>query len=180
MSAYYPSGCTGGTLPVYSCNPCPTRDFARIRSVALYKGTFTDPSNPVEWATKIAAGDARVIWQTSGSYDGGTTQELPGYGNNATANGSTTHSATVKDPNYYENCDFYNSLRGQTDWKFAYLTKNYLHLSDATATYTPKNPVAEDINATVEWQMGVKWSNDNNPCPVLIPAGIFDRCYIPS
>lgn len=178
MSVYYPTGCEAGELPLYNCNPCLTREYGRIRGVALYRGTFSDPSNPTEWTTKIDAGDARVIWQTQGSYDGGVTEELVGYGNAATANGNTTHTATFFDPNYFENCDFYNSLKSQTDWKFAYLTENYLHLSDAVATFSPKNAVADDIKSEVRWEVPVKWTNSENPCPVAIPAGIFSECFV--
>lgn len=178
MAIYYPTGCDNGDLPAYNCSPCPSFDYGRIRGVALYKGTFSDPSNPVEWNTKLAAGDARVIWQTRGSYDGGTTSELTGFGDNATINGNTTHTATFFDPNYFENCDFYNSLREQTDWKFAFRTQNYLHLSGNAATFSPKNAIADDDQSIVVWEVPVKWVNNDSSCPVALPAGIFTSCYV--
>lgn len=181
MSVYYPSSnCGGGTIPAYSCNPCPTLEFGRVRSIAFIKNTFAfvDPTSSTEWDAGILSGDIIVIWQTSGSYDGGTTQELPGFGDSSFTNGSTAHVLTFKDPNYKENCDFYNSIKSSSDYSAAFRTSSQIHFTNAPVTITPKNPVADDDKTIVTWEATLKWTNNDLPCPYTTPAGIFDRCYI--
>lgn len=181
MSVYYPSStCGGGAIPAYSCNPCPAFEYGRVRSVAFIKNTYTfiDPSDPAEWATAIANGNVIVVWKTSGSYDGGSTTEAPGFGDQISTNGNTTHVLTLKDPNYIENCDFYNAIKNSSDYYLAFRTSSQIHFSGAPVTITPKNPVADDINSVVTWEATIKWTNPDSPCPFNTPAGIFDRCYI--
>lgn len=183
MYVYYPSSNCGSTssLPAYSCNPCPEYEYGRIRSVAYVKNTlsFTDPSSPTEWTTGINNGDIRVIWETQGSYDGGTTSELPGYGNREFTNGGTSHVLNYKDPNYAENWDFYMAIKDSSDWSIAFRTSSQIHLANAPVTITPKNPVADDLKSNVVWDVQVKWQNPLAPRPYNTPDGIFDRCYIP-
>lgn len=181
MSLYYPSSaCGGGTIADYACNPCPEYEYGRIRSIAFVKNTFTftDPTSSTEWTTGVNNGDIIVIWKTSGTYDGGTTAELVGFGDSATENGNTTHVLTFKDPNYADNCDFYNSIKGSSDYTTAFRTSSQIHLAGAPVTITPKNPIADDINSVVTWEIQLKWTNPDSPCPYDTPSGIFDRCYI--
>ncbi len=184
MSVYYPSdsGCgSGGAIPTYSCNPCPSYEYGRIRSVAFIKNTFsfTDPTSPTEWTTGIDNGDIIVIWQTQGSYDGGTTSELAGFGDSEFTNGGTSHVLNFKDPNYLENCDFYTQIKYSSEYTIAFRTSSAVHLANAPVTITPKNPVADDLKSNVVWDVTAKWQNPDSPCPYTTPAGIFDRCYIP-
>lgn len=181
MAIYYPtSNCGGGTIPPYSCNPCPTYEYGRVRSIALIKNTFsfTDPTSSAEWTAGIAAGNIIVIWKTKGTYDGGATTELTGFGDVATINGNTLHTLTYEDPNYAENCDHYNAMRNSQDYYGAFRTSSQTHLTGAPVTLTPKNPVADDINAVTTWSVQMKWTNPDSPCPFTTPAGIFDRCYV--
>lgn len=181
MSVYYPSGsCNEGNVPGYACNPCPTYEYGRVRSWVFIKNSFafTDPENPVEWQAGIENGDIIVLWKTQGTYDGGNTGELPGFGDDATVNGNTTHTAVIKDPNYADNCDFYNALRSSSDYKGAYRTSSKVHFTNAPVTVTPKNPVQDDINSVLVWEAQIKWTSPDSPCAYNIPAGIFDRCYI--
>lgn len=180
MSVYYPSDCDSGTIPAYSCNPCPSYEYGRVRSIAFIKNSFafTDPTATAQWVTGINSGDIIIIWKTSGSYDGGTTTELPGFGDQATINGNTTHVLTFKDPNYKENCDFYNAIKGSSQYSVAFRTSSSIHLSGAPVTVTPKNPIQDDDKSLVTWEGTVKWTNPDLPCPYNTPANIFDVCYI--
>lgn len=181
MSVYYPSSTCGGVaIPAYSCNPCPAYEYGRVRSIAYVKNsyTFIDPTNSAEWTAAIASGDVIVVWKTQGAYDGGSTQELTGFGDSISVNGNTTHVLTYKDPNYTENCDFYNAIKGSSDYYIAFRTSSQVHFSNAPVTITPKNPIADDINSVVVWDVQVKWTNPDSPCPYTTPDGIFDQCYI--
>lgn len=180
MAIYYPTNCAGGEIPNYSCSPCPEYEYGRVSSVAFIKNTFafTDSTNSTQWSAGILSGDIIPIWQTQGSYDGGSTTELPGFGRNATINGNTTHILTFKDPNYKENCDFYNAMRNSSEYTLAFVTSSQVHFAGVPVTVTPKNPVADDINSIVVWEAQIKWTNPDSPCPVNKPAGIFDSCYV--
>lgn len=180
---YYPNGddCgTDGPLPAYNCSPCPQYEYGRIRSIALVKTSFTfiDPSKSSEWAAGIANDNIRVIWETQGSYDGGSTSELAGFGDRETTNGGTKHTLIWKDPNYTENADFYNGLRYTSEWTLVYRTSNSIHTVGEPCTFTPKNPVQDDTKSNVVWDVQAVWSSPNSPVPYRTPAGIFDRCYI--
>lgn len=181
MSLYYPaSSCGGTTVPAYACNPCPSYEYGRIRSVAFIKNsfTFTDPSSTAQWTTGVVAGDIIVIWKTQGNYDGGVTSEQVGFGDSATVNGNTTHTLVFKDPNYSSNCDFYNAIKGSSDYTIAFRTSSQIHLAGAPVTITPKNVIADDINSVVVWEVQVKWTNPDSPCSYTTPASIFDSCFI--
>lgn len=178
MALYYPS--CAGAIPTYNCNPCPPTETGRVRSVAFVKTTYTfiNPSSTAEWTNAIASGDAVVIWQTQGTYDGGATAELVGYGDLPFYNGNVTHTLTFKDPNFYQNCDFYNAMRLSQQYTIWFRTSSLIWASGSAVIVTPKNAVADDINSIVNWEVVCKWTNPLNPCSWTTPASIFDRCYI--
>jgi hypothetical protein len=189
MSIYYPSSnCGGGAIPDYYCNPCldsSTIEYGRIRSIALIKNTYintvmANPTSSSVWSTGISAANIIVIYLTQGSYDGGTTGELTGFGDSATYNGNTTHTLTYKDPFSADNCDFYNAIRNSTDYTIAFRTSSKVWFAEEPCTFTPKNAVADDINSAMAWEVGVKWTNSDSPCGYETPSGIFDTCYIHS
>ncbi len=183
MSVYYPqSNCgTSGVIPDYSCSDCPELEFGRVSSFAFIANTFsfTDPTNSAEWDVGIASGDIRVVWQTQGSYDGGTTAENPGFGRQEFSLGSTSHILNFKDPNYKNNCDFYNSIKYSSSYKGAYVTSSQVHLIDSPITIIPKNPVQDDLKSVVTWDVTIKWAGYDSPCPYDKPDGIFEACYVP-
>lgn len=182
MSVYYPSGnCGPGEIPQYTCTPCGDYEYSRIRSMAFVKTSFsfTDPSDPTEWNTALAAGDAIVLYAVSGSYDGGSTTESPGFGDQETINAGTTHVITYRDPNVADNCDFYNAIKYSSQYTAWFKTSSKIWSADAPVTITPKAPVTDDIKAVMAYEVTVKWSNPDMPCPYDIPDGIFDQCYVP-
>lgn len=184
MSIYYPaSNCGGGAVPDYTCNPCPTYEYGRIRSIAFVKTSYVatllaDPTNSALWSTGMDSGDVVVIWKTQGSYNAPSTTELPGFGDEATVNGNTTHSLTYKDVSYADNCDFYNAIKNSTEYTAVYRTSSKIHFTEEPVTITPSNPVADDINSIVVWEVSLKWTNPDSPCPYDVPDNIFDVCAV--
>lgn len=179
-SIYYPDNC-GPTqeLPLYTCKPCIVSEKGRIRSVFLYRDSvaWLNQSSTTEWQQYILAGDVIVINSTQGEYDGGTTEEQEGFGDLETVNGGTTHILRWLDPNLDDNCDFYNALKLQSEWKLGWKTSSKIWFSDAVATYTPSAPVQNNIKSIVTYNTQAKWVSDDIPCPFAIPPGIFDRCF---
>lgn len=189
MSIYYPSSnCGGGSIPDYYCNPCldsSVIEYGRVRSIALIKNTYintllANPSSSSVWSTGINNADIIVIYATQGSYDGGTVQELTGFADSVTYNGNTTHILTYRDPFSASNCDFYNAIRNTTDYTIAFRTSTQVWFAESPVTFTPKNPVADDIQSAMSWEVQCKWQNPDSPCGYPTPAGIFDNCYIHS
>src|SRR6187549_2052815 len=124
MSAYYPTGCDA-LIPDHFCDPCETIEQGRIRSAAFIKDTFafSDPTNPTEWTTGINAGDIIIIPQTKGTFDGGAEVESPGYGDQSTRLTGYNFQLQYQDPNYRQNCNFYNTLKNSRAYKVAYRTE---------------------------------------------------------
>lgn len=177
MSVYYPTGCDD-LIPAHICDPCEAIEQGRVRSVAFIKNTFAfvDPSDPTEWAAGFASEDIILIPQTKGTFDGGSEVEAPGYGDQSTRLTGYNFQAQYQDPNYRQNCNFYNTLKNSRQYKFAYRTQTQIHISDTTVQVIPKNPVQDDTQTEVVWDVIVKWSGNDLPCPFDVPEGIFDEC----
>lgn len=177
MSVYYPTGCDA-LVPAHYCDTCEEPELGRVSSVAFIKSTFafTDPSDPTEWEAGFAAGDIILIPLTKGTFDGGAEVETPGYGRQATRLTGYNFQAQYQDPNYRLNCAFYNAMKNSRQYKFAYATSTQIHLSDVVVQVIPKNPVQDDVTSEVVWDVIVKWSHTDLPCPYDLPAGIFDSC----
>jgi hypothetical protein len=187
MSIYYPStNACASSQSAYNCNPCPETEFSRIRSAAFVKKTYLSTlllsaSSSSAWTTACNGGNAIVLWECNGSYDGGSTSEITGFGDTATMPGNTTHTAVIKDRNYVENCDFWNDIRQNTsEWTFVYRTSSQIHFSIAEVSINGRNPVADDLNAPLVWEATIKWTYPDSPCPYTTPTGVFDSCYINS
>ena len=177
MSVYYPSNCDD-LVPDHICDPCEELEGGRVRSMAFIKSTFafTDPSDPTEWEAGFLSGDIILIPQTKGTFDGGAEVESPGYGDQVTRLTGYNFQLQYQDPNYKQNCTFYNTLKNSRAYKAAYRTETQIHIIDTTVQVIPKNPVQEDTNTEVVWDVLVKWSGKDVPCPYDVPPGIFDAC----
>lgn len=177
MSVYYPSGCDA-IVPPHFCDPCEEIELGRIRSIAFIKNTFdfVDPSSPTEWATGFAAGDIILINQTKGTFDGGAEVETPGYGDQSTRLTGYNFQLQYQDPNYRTNCNFYNAIKNSRAYKVAYRTETQIHISETIVQVIPKNPVQDDTTTEVVWDVIVKWSGRDLPCPFDVPPTIFDEC----
>lgn len=179
MSIYYPSGCDD-LLPEHVCDPCEGIEQGRIRSIAFIKKTFefTDPSSPTEWQAGFDSGNILLIPATRGTYDGGAEVLSPGYGDQVERLTGYNHTLQYFDPNYKTNCSFYNTLKTSRQWKAAYRTSSQIHLIESTVQVIPKAPVQDDPNTDVVWDIQLKWSSADIPCPYDVPVGIFDECVV--
>lgn len=178
MSVYYPAGC-GTDVPDHYCNPCAEDEHGRIRSIAFIDKdfVFVDPSNSVEWLNGIALKKIRIIAETNGSFDGGSPKEGAGYGDTISTYLGSDFVLQFKDPNYKGNCLFYNEINRSRNFRVAYRTETLVHLSDKTAYINAKPAIADDLTSTVVWDVQVKWSSSNLPCPFAVPDGIF-TCFL--
>ena len=177
---YYPDTCDT-EVPVHSCDPCAEREFGRVRAVAFIKSgfEFTDATDQAEWEQAIQDEDVILIPRVHGSLPAPTETEGTGYGDTVNTLLGFEYALQYFDPNYTDNCDFYNALMRQDTWRFMYKTSTQGHITDATVTIIPKNPVEDDLNSEVVWDVTVKWKDEQHSCPFVFPAAVLE-CYVPS
>jgi hypothetical protein len=169
-------------LGVHTCDPCnQDREFARVRSVAIiakdYLSTLitADPTLAATWQAGITAGKIIIIPDTAGSFDPGDPKELKGYGNTKNSNGPREQVLTYFDPNYRDNYAFYNSITNISSKVIAYRTSSLIHIADVTASIVAKDPVADDLEEELTWQVTCKWTSINLPAlhDATLLTGIF-------
>lgn len=165
-------------VPEHICNTCETPEGARIRGLALIKKTFSfaDPTNPTEWTAAIASGDAIIIPETSGSLDS-SPKYGKGYGDLKQKLIGDEYTLKVFDPNYKQNCAFWNAIKYNRNFKGAYVTETQVHMIEEALSIAPKAPVADDVDGEVVWEIDFTWSSKYHPCAYDKPDGIFN-CFI--
>jgi len=167
-------------LPDHLVEDCPVTEHGRVRSVAFIRSSYlyallVDPTDSALWQTGILNKDIIIIPATSGAYDGGTTVEGPGYGNQETAIVGAKHVVNYKDPDYKINAEFYNAMKYMRQWHFAFVTETLTHIFESgIATVLPKAPVQDDMNSEVVWEVEVRVSQPDSPVPIDTPAGVFE------
>ncbi len=181
MAGYYPSNCDN-VIPPHNCDPCAEREYGRIRSGAYihksyYPTLVADVENSQKWIDGINQGLILVIPDTNGEL--GEPSELTGagYGDAVEALLGYDFSATFRDPNYKENCDFWNAIKNSRNYHLVYRTSSSVHITDKPVTIIPKAPIADDLQAEVVWVVLNKWRSNNHPCATNTPEGVF-TCFI--
>ncbi len=175
MSIYYP-GCAETIVPPI-CSDCPEKELAGIRSLFFQKKSysFTDITDPAEWATAICNEDVIVFPYTRGSLE--IAEQLSaGFGDTLEDLDSYEFTLNVFEPNFADNCGFWNTIKNSKKYKVGYRTETKVYVSDNTALIVPKAPIAEDLKAKVIWNIMIKFTQENIPCPVDMPVGVFDKC----
>lgn len=177
MSIYYPSNC-GDSTPEYICVECGDIESAKVRSVALIHNsfTFTNKEDPDQWKTGIAAGLIIVIPFTAGSFDGGTPKETNGFGDQEFRTNGSSYVLNYKDPNYKANRNFYNSMKETLSYSVAFRSETQTHFSVKPVNVEVKNPIVDDINGDVVWDITVKWASRDLVEIYNTPLNIFNRC----
>lgn len=173
---YPPTDCDDAAE--HFCNVCDQIELGRVRGVAFIKKTFTftNPSSAAEWTAGILSGDIIVIPETTGTYDGGTPKEGTAFGDQEFRTTGYSYTLQFKDPNYKQNRDFYNSIQYSRNYNMAFRTETQIHLSNKPVSISVQDPVTEDLNAEVTWNVTAKWASQSLMTIEDMPLGIFDRC----
>ncbi len=175
---YYPS-CAG--IPDPSCSDCPTKELGRVRSIFLkrtdYK--FLDITNPLEWVAAINARNVYVFPYTKGSLEIVENMQ-DGFGNVDQDLMSYSFTLNAMDPQFPNNCDFWNAIKHNNNYQVGYRTETKIYMSDVGATIIPKAPIADDLKSRVVWNITFKFIQEDIPCPKAIPNEIFTVCLLPS
>lgn len=180
-TVYYP-GCETDELPDYQCDPCQDYEKSRVRSGGVvssaYKATLAvNPESAALWTAGIESGDIVIIPKVVGSLDAPDPITGPGYGDDLETILGRDFTLTLRDPNYKNNCNFYNTLKKQNGmWHGIYRTGTQTHITDETVTIDARAPITETLEDNVEWNVTMKWRSQNSPCPFDTPDGIFS-CF---
>lgn len=172
MTIVYKKCAPDGEIPEYMCDPCETGELGRVRGAAYIDKSLKDlidaeSTTPgvknIEskswWETQILAGLIKVIPTTRGTYDGGTSNMVTGFGDRREVKSSKTHSLVFNDPNHKGNDDFYQAIEDNAENYFiAWRTDTELRVSKETLTNVDaQDAVEEDLDSIVTWQVTNTW-----------------------
>jgi len=180
-SIYYP-GCEEEDLPFYTCDPCEDFEGSRVRSVffvtaSYYPILIANPLSLALWTAGILSSDIIIIPKVSGTLDAPEPITGKGYGDDLQSNLGRDFTLAWTDPNYKNNCNFYNSLSTKHGiYYVGYRTATQSHISTKTVTPDARAPITENIEDNVEWNGSAKWRSKLQPCPFDTPEGVF-TCF---
>jgi len=167
-------GCSE-VVPNNLCDDCNTPEPGRLRSVAFIRAgfDFSDPEDATEWLGALAAGNAVVVPSVRGSYDGGSTVEVEGFGWRRKVNVGKEFSAVYTDPGFALNRDFYNYMLTSGSWRFAFTTENTMSITRVPVSVSPKSKIDDSFSSSVNWEVEVQWADTELPELYTIPVGVF-------
>ncbi len=173
MSYSYLYGC-GANEALHNCHDCPegqVREFARTRSSGFIKESYlptllANPTDITKWNDGITNKSIILIPKTSGSYDPGDPKELKGYGDRKSSYGPRTMKLVFNDPDYADNYHFFNEISERTDLVPFFRTSSLVRIFDKPASIKAKDPVADDLEEEVVWNVECEVVSVNLPIMV--------------
>lgn len=183
MAGYYPSNCDT-SIPDHNCDPCEENEYGRVRSFGFIDKDFTftndDPTVAADWLTGMQNKNILVVPQSAGEVATPSPLTGNGYGETVEQLLGYDFVATVQDPNFASNCDFYNALIGKRNFKFFYRTSTKTYITPVTVTIIPMTTVPDDLTGKIVWSAEIRWRASVFPCPFNTPEGVFEECFIPN
>lgn len=163
-------GC-GAEEAVHVCHDCPDgreREYGRVRAGGfIRKSSLADllanPISKIAWDLLKSEGKVIILPETAGSFDPGEPKELKGYGDRKSSYGPRTMKLTIIDPDYVDNYAFYNGISNRTDLVPFYLTSSLIHIFDKPASIKAKDPVEDDLESEITWQVECEIVSNNLP-----------------
>jgi hypothetical protein len=165
-----------GSVGTHTATECLPHEKGVIRALAFIDKdtTFTDYSDPTEWATNVASGAVKVVKFLSGSYDGGSPKFDKGFGSVATIYTNSTHKISANDPNFLNNETFWNEIQKSSGYKVAWVTETLIHVGTKPCSIFSKKPVADDFESDVIGMIEIEWKQRNLPLAYTKPSGTFE------
>lgn len=182
MPTYYGSNCDDNILTP-ECSLCvDSFELSGIGEAALihksyYSTIIADVDNATLWQTGYSTGLIKIIPNIRGDMDGGAPKYGPGYGRRANTYLGSEYKGKLIDANYIENAAFWESVQTTSNWHVAIKTQSQVHISKNPVTFGVKNPIAEDINKAMEWEVEYTWNQYGVLLPYTAPDGIFDCSF---
>jgi|1_EtaG_2_1085319.scaffolds.fasta_scaffold15416_2 hypothetical protein len=171
---YYVTPCGPITPP--QCQECLVKERGRVRGIAFVKDdfVFADITDAAEWNVGILAGNIFVVPETRGAVTISPV-ETEGFGDTKQSVDGYDYEINGVDPVYTSaQCTFWNDIKKANNFKIAYKTENFVHLSDNTVSTAAPPPVEDDLNSNVMHNFIIKFSQVDAVCPQDAPGGIFE------
>lgn len=183
MAIVYKKCVEDGAIPEYLCDPCMVTEKGRVRGAAyihkslknvLEEESGTAGVKNVEsktwWETQILAGLIKIVPKSRGTYDGGTSTKVTGFGDITEIKSNKTHSLVFSDPNHKGNDDFWQGMENiATDYLMAWRTETELRVANAPLDdIEAKDAVEEDDTSVVVWQVTNTWKQNKPKMNVAI------------
>lgn len=183
MAIVYKKCVEDDNVPEYICDPCLTTEKGRVRGAAyihkslasvLEAESGTPGTKNVEtktwWETQILAGLIKTIPKVRGTYDGGTSNMVTGYGDITEVKANKTHVVVINDPNHKGNDDFWQGMENvASDYLMAWRTETELRVANMPLdSIEAKDAVDEDTNSVVNWQVTNTWKQGSPKMNVAI------------
>jgi len=182
MIGYYPNTCAED-VPDHVCDPCEDKEFGRVRSFGFIDKNFqflnNDKTNAAEWVRGIEEKSIILIPNSRGEIGEPSENMLPGYGEVEEELVNYTNTATLYDPNYATNCEFYNKIKKiRNTYLSFFVTSSKVHITPVPVSIVPKQVIADDLKTVIDWKVVVKWVSPDLLCPIEKPEGVFENCFI--
>lgn len=177
----YPGTNCDNEVPQHVCDPCADIEKGRVRSIGYVNKSIVEtikanPSDTSVWTDGIQDGTIRIIPEVTGNFNGGQPVTGAGYGNSKEKNNGRSCELNFMDPNYDGNCSFYTELEKSRNWHLAWKTETMIHISDNPVTVFVANPLTDNLEEDVVWNVKNTWSQKAPVCPATAPDGVFD-CF---
>jgi hypothetical protein len=164
-------GCAADSDAVHICHDCPEgidAESAGTRRGGFIKKDYlatiaADPLAVAGWTAGIAGGNITILPELRGAFDPGDPKELKGFGDRKVTYGPRDMKWTFDDPVYYENYAFYNEISRRKNEVPFFVTSSVLHLFDTVGSMKAKNPITENLDDEVTWNVEVLVSSKNLP-----------------
>lgn len=172
---YYPTDCDEDVL--YDCQNCDNLvEHARVRHAGTVKKSYIATllaalTDPTVWGNGIRDGNIKLIPDVLGSWNGGVPKEGTGYGDQTTTISSFEHEVAFKDQRFKNNSAFYNAEAKAKDRIFFFVTETQIFFSKKVVTVLPKSPATENLDDKINWDVTVKWLENE----ILIPHDRLDE-----
>jgi len=155
----------------YDSADCIDYEFGKVRWVALIRQKYlasilADPTNPEIWKTGIDEKKIFVMKKVSGSFDPGEPVPLKGYGKRIATRGPREMILTYSDPSFIRNYNFYKRIHTFTDLVPAFRSSSYLQIAESPADIFSRNPIEEDLESIVGWDVQCRWRGTDLPVQV--------------
>lgn len=170
------------TPPSRSCDDCPEDELNKIVHVAFAKrgtviGNTTIASDLL--AAELA-GNAYIIRNVSGTYDGGKGTFGKGQGKQLKRLTSKAHESDFIDFNYVANTDFWSGMEASAanyDYYFFTDTKGWV-VKNAFLSIEATGPVTDDNTTFIEGMVKISWSRVQNPSNYTTDVDSLSTCQL--
>jgi hypothetical protein len=139
--------------------------------------SFTDITDPAEWANLTYSTDILVHQEVRGSYAKPAATEIPGKGKQDTRVVGRKHELAFKVSSIKGNDNYWNTLNRSTNYTLAFVVGSDYDLLlrvDKNVSIDAGPVVQEGLDTEVDWEVSVKWSDIDVPSTSDVPAGIFE------